>query len=160
MKFDKCKAWIVDPEKKIITTEDIRVDDGWDSIRKIIGCEYLEYVPLHAEPPVVVLCDENGRLKEGKKNFFHYRWFGYTNDSNNSMSLASITDTKLRKELPVYEHTFCGKIVFFGYSRSDGELRDIKMNLKEILEGIELCNDDYVDEPRMEFISLNGKDLH
>jgi len=160
MKFDKCKAWIVDPKTNTITTQDITVDDRWDEIRKIIGCEYLEYVPLHAEPPVVVLCDENGRLQEGKKSYFHYRWFGYSEDSNESRSIASIPDIETREKLPVYEHTFCGKIVFFGYSRIDGELRDIEMNLKEILEGIEICSDDYEDEPRMEFIAINPKELH
>ena len=60
----------------------------------------------------------------------------------------------------MHELTFCGTVVFFGYSSADGELRDTKMNLKDMLDGVDMCDSDYVDEPRMEFISLDGKDLH
>jgi hypothetical protein len=160
MKFDKCKAWIIDPKKQTITTNDIDVGDSWDHIRDIIGCKYLEYIPLHAVPPLVALCDEEGRLKSGKKNYFHYRWFGHMTEFSDSCSLACINDIEMKQRLPVHELTFCGTVVFFGYSSADGELRDTQMNLKDMLEGVDMCDADYVDEPRMEFIPLDNSDLH
>jgi len=157
MKFDRCKGWIINPKTKTIQLTEIRVDDGLDTLRKIIGCSLLERVPLQNTPPVTAWCDEEGRLDDSENNrYFTYHWLKAPN-SNLTTSIENIP-YEVRPSCPVHEIVFCNTIILFGEDIEKGEIQDVPLTLSDIGISIQFLEDDYVDEPHFEFISLD--ELH
>ena len=114
---DKIVVGFIDPQKKTISK--ISIENDLQKIYKLLNCEIIEAVPLHnvGQTERYVICDENGRLHEGKK---------YFTQIHDGPSIV-----------------FCGKLLLVGENK--GDFTDCPYSIDDMKEIVEFKDDEYED---------------
>jgi len=120
---------LIDPFTKEILRTKIDVSN-LDSIKKMLGCDYIESVTLYNYPMTHVLCDENGR----------------------------VNSTEKARYVKVGQHVYVNKIMLIGSEQS--EFSDCLLKLKSMIDIVEFMPNDYKENGfGNEYIYLTGKDV-
>jgi hypothetical protein len=75
------KIWVIVIDPFIKEVKRIKIDNDWELLKKTIDLDkddLVEAVRLYSYPSTHVLCDENGRLKEGDKRYVQVGEHVYT----------------------------------------------------------------------------------